>query len=285
LNAATARKAAVKDLARVELGGDPQAQKVEQHAKSAETFDAFVVQFLARQKKRLKPRSYQQVDMHLAQHWSPLKSVSIHEITKRAVGSRLIKISEERGPYAANRARTTLSSFFAWAVGAGIVDDNPVAGTHLQADENKRERVLSDDELRDIWNCCRDDDHGRVVRLLLLTATRRDEVGGMTKAELSLPERIWHIDQSRTKNSRPHDVPLSDSAISIIESTMAQEGRESRGVVFGEGARARGAPDRGFSGWSKAKLVLDLRINQVRKADGRGPQEPCRPCENSPSSG
>ena len=274
MDAATARKAAKKDLARVELGGDPQAHKVEQRIKSADTFDVFKVQFLARQKKQLKPRSYEQIAMHLAKHWSSFNGVSVHEITKRAVASRLVKISEERGPYAANRARTTLSSFFAWAIGAGIVDANPVTGTHLQADENSRDRVLGDEELADIWNACRDDDYGQIVRLLLLTATRRDEAGGMTKAEVNLPARIWHLDQSRTKNSRPHDVPLSDLALSIIESAMAQEGRGERDVVFGDGARARGGADRGFSGWSKAKLALDSRIDQARKEAGRGPQEP-----------
>jgi integrase len=274
MDAATARKAAKKALAQVELGGDPQAHKVEQRAKSADTFDSFVVQFLANKKKRLKPRSYQQVDMHLAKHWATFKGDSIHQIKRRAVASRLGKIAKERGDYAANRARTTLSSFFAWAIEQGIVDDNPVTGTALQAPENKRERVLDDEELAEIWNCCRDDDYGRIVRLLLLSATRRDEVGGMTKAEVNLPARTWSIGQARTKNGRPHDVPLSDSAISIIEQALAHEGRESRDVVFGDGARARGAADRGFSGWSRAKLALDSRIDQARKAAGRGPQEP-----------
>jgi integrase len=272
MNAAKARDAADMDLARVKLGEDPQAIKVEQRAKAADTFDVFVVQFLARQKKRLKARSYQQVATHLTKHWSPFKGVSIHDVKKRAIASRLLKLAEERGPYAANRARTTLSSFFAWAIGSGIVDSNPVIGTHLQADENTRDRVLGDDEMVDIWHACLDDDYGRIVKLLLLTATRRDEVGGMTKAEVNLPARTWGIEQERTKNSRPHDVPLSDSAIGILESALAQEGREARGIVFGHGARARGAPDRGFGGWGKAKREIDLRIDQARKAAGRGPQ-------------
>ena len=274
MDAATARKAAKKDLASVELGGDPQAHKAEQRAKSADTFDVFRTQFLARKKKRLKPNSFQQVDTHLNKHWAIFKGVSIHQITKRAVAARLGKIEEERGPYAANRARTTLSSFFGWAIGEGIVDVNPVVGTNLRAAENKRARLLDDEELADIWNACDDDDYGRIVRLLLLTATRRDEVGGMLKAELSLPARMWSIGQERTKNSQAHDVPLSDSAISILEQAMAQEGRESRLVVFGYGARAKGAPDRGYSGWSAAKRDLDERINQARKAAGCGPIGP-----------
>jgi integrase len=275
MSAATARSAAKKDLARVELGGDPQAHKVEQRAKSADTFDALRAQFLASKQKRLKRNSYQQVVTHLTVHWANFKGVSIHEITKRAVAARLGKLEEERGPYAANRARTTLSSFFSWAIGKGIVDVNPVVGTHKE-DENSRDRVLDDGELVDIWHACDDADYGRIVRLLLLTATRRDEVGAMLKAEVNLPARTWSIGQGRTKNSEPLDLPLSDLALSILKPALVQEGRESRLVVFGYGARAKGAPDRGYSGWSAAKGDLDERINEARKAAGRGPISPWR---------
>jgi integrase len=276
MNAATARKAAKKDLARVELGVDPQAVKIEQRAKSADTYDALRAQFLARKEKRLKPSSYQQVVTHLTAHWAIFKGVSIHEIKKRTIADRLRKLAEERGPYAANRARTTLSSFFGWAIGEGVVDVNPVLGTHLQADEISRDRVLDDEELVDIWDACDDADYGRIIRLLLLTAARRDEVGAMLKAELNLPARTWHIGQERTKNSEPLDLPLSDLALSILEQAMAQEGRESRLVVFGYGARAKGAPDRGYSGWSAAKRDLDEKINLAREAAGRGPIDPWR---------
>lgn len=44
------------------------------------------------------------------------------------------------------------------------------------------------------------------------------------------------------------------------------EGREQREVVFGDGARARGDADRGFSGWSIAELQLDRRIAAEPKA-------------------
>jgi integrase len=287
MNAAKARKAADNDLARVKLGGDPQAAKLEQRAKSADTFDVFAAQFLARQKERLKPRSYVQVAAHLSKHWADLKGVSIHEITKRAIAARLVKIAEERGDIAANRARATLTTFFSWAIKSGIVDANPALGTPLQGDERAREHVIGKDvggvkgqdddfALADIWRACLDDDFGRAVKLLILTAVRRDEAGGMLRTELNLSTRMWHVGEERTKNKQAHDVPLSDSAISIIESAMAQEGRASRVVVFGHGARAHGAPDRGFSGWGKAKRELDERIAQARQAAGRAPIDPWR---------
>jgi integrase len=263
MNAAKARAAADKDLARVKLGGDPQAQKVEQRARAIETFDAVAARFLKRQHARLKPRSYEQITTHLTKHWAPFKGLPVHEITRRHVATQLGKIAEERGPFAANRARTTLSSFFAWAIGAGLVDANPVVGTNRAADENQRDRVLDDAELVEVWNACRDDDHGRIVKLLMLTGARRDEVGWMTKAEISLSDRKWNIESKRTKNKRPHEVPLSGLAIGLLEEAINLEGRGGREHIFGDGARAKGSADRGFSGWSKAKRSLDERIERI----------------------
>jgi integrase len=261
-----ARKAAEKDLAHVRLGQDPQAAKVEQRAKASETFGSFVELFLADQKKHLKPRSFEQVSLHMSKHWAPFKSLPIRGIERRDVAAQLTRIAAERGDFAGNRARTSLSSFFSWAIGAGIVDANPVAGSNKTAKvETKRERVLTDAELGDVWNACRDDHYGRIVKLLILTGCRRDEVGGMAKSELDLSGRKWSIAAARTKNNLAHDVPLSDLALNIIGDPG------ERGVVFGDGLKARSAGDRGFSGWSKAKAALDARINEARAADGRGP--------------
>ena len=270
MNTAKARAAADKDLARVKLGGDPQAQKVEQRARAVETFDAVAARFLKRQHARLKPRSYEQISTHLTKHWAPLKGLPVHEITLRNVAAQLGKIAEERGPFAANRARTTLSSFFGWAMSEGLVETNPVFGTNRPADENHRDRVLDDAELVVIWNACRDDDHGRIVKLLLLTGARRDEVGGLPKAEIDLPGRKWNIEATRTKNKRPHELPLSDLAIGILDEAISIKGREGRAHVFGDGARAKGSADRGFSGWSKARLSLDERIGR----SGARPKKP-----------
>ena len=144
-------------------------------------------------------------------------------------------------------------------MGEGLVDTNPVLGTNRQTDEPARDRVLTDAELVAIWNACRDDDYGRIVRLLILTGQRRDEVGAMSKSEVDLISRKWSIPSERTKNGRAHEVPLSDLAISILEPAVSREGREKRNLIFGE------ADDSSFSGWSRAKNALDQRIEQTRK--------------------
>jgi integrase len=141
----------------------------------------------------------------------------------------------------------------------GIVDANPVVGTNKQTDEKSRDRVLSDQELAQIWRACKDDDFGDIVRLLILTGQRRDEVGALDKGELDLPGRKWTLPGERTKKGRPNEVPLSDPALAILKQAIKRERIAGRDLIFGETGR-------GFSGWSKARAALDKRIaEQTRK--------------------
>jgi integrase len=136
----------------------------------------------------------------------------------------------------------------------GIVDQNPVIATNIAIEKPSRDRVLSEAELAAIWAASRDDDYGRCVRLLMLTGQRREEVGGMRWDELDLERGVWRLPPERTKNKRPHLVPLAPSAIAILKSGP-RRARQGNGPehVFGLG-------ERGFWGWAKAKEKLDHRI-------------------------
>src|SRR5262249_50222836 len=149
-------------------------------------------------------------------HWAGFNGLSVHQITRRDVAARLGEIAEERGPYACNRARASLSTFYGWMMREGIVDANPVVGTN-KTDEKSRARVLSDAELVAIWKACRDDDYGGIIKLLILTGCRRDEVGCIAKSEIDLSSRKWTIAGARTKNSLAHEVWLSDPALAILK--------------------------------------------------------------------
>jgi integrase len=245
-------------LAQVKLGADPQARKKEERARAGMTLHAVFEQFLRYKEGQLKDQSFKQIRTHLTKHWSPLNILSIGMITKGDIAAQLCKIAEERGPFAANRARATLSSFFTWAVKEGLVDVNPVSATNRQTDEQPRDRTLTDAEIVTIWNACGEDDYGSIVRLLIVTAQRRDEVGGITKSEVDLITGRWAIPSTRTHNGLAREVPLSDLAIGILQSAILREGREGRDLIFGHGNSGRG-----FSGWSKAKLALDERIEEV----------------------
>lgn len=254
LNPDKAREEARNILAKVHLGGDPQTEKAENRARASITLGTVAKRYLEEcAQPNLKPRSYEEVERHLTRHWSPLKDLPIHKIQRATIAGRLAEIARENGPFASNRARASLSALFSWAMGEGLADLNPVTGTNKATEEVSRDHVISARELAAIWNACRDDDYGRIVRLLILTGQRRDEVGAMDSAEIDLAGKLWTIPKARTKNGLSHNVPLNDTALEILGSAL---GRNGRSLMFGEG-------NGGFQGWSKAKAALDIRIRDA----------------------
>ena len=145
----------------------------------------------------------------------------------------------------ADRARSTLSAMFGWCVGEGILEANPVVGTNKQSKAKSRDRVLTDDELVAVWTAAPASDFGRIVKLLMLTGQRRDEIADLQRAEIE--DDVLALPAERTKNSRPHDVPLSPQALAVLDDQPERVGRE---YVFGDG-------EGGFTGFSSAKERLD----------------------------
>jgi integrase len=109
-------------------------------------------------------------------------------VTRADVAICLVAITRTCGSPTASRALGALGSFCTWCMRMGLTESNPTLAVIKPVLNPPRERVLSDDELRRIWRACRDDDHGRIIRLLILTACRRAEIGDMTWDELD-PER------------------------------------------------------------------------------------------------
>jgi integrase len=122
-------------------------------------------------------------------------------------------------------------------------------GASAKGTENgSRERVLSQDELRKLWRSLGDDPFSNVVRLLLLTGQRRNEIGKLQWSEVDLVRKQIILAPDRTKNSRQHELPLSTQALAIL---ARQPRRNSSEFVFGK---------RGFTIWDVAKRELDQRV-------------------------
>lgn len=245
---AKARKAHVA----VDDGEDPAVEKATKKAASALLFSAVMEDYLAVAEKKMKARSFEECERHLRKHWSPLHKLSISGVSRPVVAAHLRKIATDSGPVAADRARATLSAMYGWAIGEGLCETNPVIGTNTASDNEPRDRILSDAELATIWKAVPNDDYGRIVKLLLLTGQRREEIGGLRWSEIDDgDEALIALPSSRTKNSRPHDVPLSDIALAVLKDQKRIDGRD---LVFGSG-------EGGYSGWSRSKARLDAVCN------------------------
>jgi integrase len=250
ISAQSARTRATELHARTKLGQDVAGEKIESRAKVVETFVSILRPFLLVKKAALKPRTYEAVERHLLKHSKRLHALQLNAIDRRTVATLLTELAANNGPNLAVSVRASLSTFFTWAMKEGLADSNPIIGTNKAVTKGARDRVLTDDELRSIWNALGNDPYGDIVRLLALTGQRRDEIGSLSWSEVDFHKALIALPPERTKNSRPHHVPLSPAALAILKARPRIAGRE---YVFTSGAN-------GYRGWSNCKVTLDARI-------------------------
>ena len=211
----------------------------------------------------MKGRSYEELQRHLETHAKPVHGRRAGQVTQRDV-VELLQGLAARAPVASNRVRASLSAMFAWGMKAGLVPANPVAATFRPAEERARERVLTVGELALIWSCTAGGaDYDRIVRLLLLTGARREEIAGMGQRELDRRgdgSATWVLPSERSKNHLPHELVLPAMAAALLPEPRDGEDGSLRELVFGEGKGP-------FSGWSRCKERLDARIAKAN--DGK----------------
>jgi integrase len=250
-----AREDAKDYYARVRLGQDPAADMRDAKVKRSDTFGVAAKTFLTRQRSRLRPRSYVDVERHIDVLAKPLHDMELAKIERRHIAARLVDTEQNSGAITANRLRASLSKLFAWAIGEGLAESNPVTGTNRN-EEVSRDRVLAPLELRAIWRALPENDYGAVVKLLMLTGQRAGEISDLRWHEVG--EAEIKLTSERTKNHRPHTLPLSVPAAEILAAVprRARSDGAPRELVFGAG-------EGGFSGWSKAKEQLDERIAEM----------------------
>ena len=239
----TARTKARELLGVVAGGADPFGQSL-----SSETLGAEIERYLDRKKASLKPRSFIETARHLRKYALPLHKLRLADIDRRTIAVLLGQIETASGPIARNRLRSSLSAFFAWAIQEGLTEINPVQGTGTADEGSSRDRVLTQDELRKIWRNLGDDRFDDMVRLLLLTGQRRNEIGMLQWSEVDLKRGMILLAPARTKNGRLHELPLSAQALAVL---ARQPHRNSSDFIFAE---------RGFNNWGRCKQELDRRL-------------------------
>ena len=249
-----------RDLYQLVLEGqDPKAMRRQAVLKTAQTFESLMKKYLERQVSEVRKSTYRDIARHLTKHAQCLHDLPIAKIAKADIATCLTSLKPDArfhnatGATLRNRVRTSLSGFFAWAVGEGILETNPVSGTN-SAKEPTRDRVLNAAELQLIWKALDEsNDYGVIMKLLMLTGQRAGEIAGLRRSEIQ-SEAIL-LPGERTKNHREHLIPLSRNAADIIAAQLKRQDSE-REFVFGKGEGP-------FSGWSRSKDTLDKKIARL----------------------
>jgi integrase len=229
-----ARINAKKLLGLVASDRDPLIERrLAKKPKPAETsFAKAVEDYIAAKLDEWKPGTAVQVTHHLRALAKPLHPLAIGAITRTEVAEALKKIQRDSGPVARNRTRTSLSALFKWLDQMGRVPDgtNPAAGTAIVDEGHSRDRVLSHAELAEVWAALGDDHVSDIVRLLILTGQRRDEITKLRWSEIDFDKALLTLPPARTKNKRTHELPLAPQALAILRRWANREGEERSGA-------------------------------------------------------
>jgi integrase len=225
------------------------------------TVNAVLDEFVKRHVSKI--RSADQVTGALDRYVRPaIGAMSIYDVKRRDVAKMLDGVVDTAGPVMADRTLAHVRKAFNWqATRDGEFASPIVPGmARTKPKERARDRVLDDDEIRDVWAALETADvpgcYAPFVKSLLLCATRRNESADMSAAEID--GDVWVIPAARYKGKHDHTIPLTKQALGLI-------GDKPNGFVF-----STTGGDRPFSGFSKAKSALDKEVSKIRKAAGRG---------------
>ena len=140
-------------------------------------------------------RSASEVERRLRKDALPIIGhIPIRELHRRDI-TRVID-SKADAPIAARRVFEDLRAMVRWAVARGDIDHNPIDGMKGPPISRPRDRVLTDSEIRRLWQRLPETEVGLVIKFCLITGQRIGEVVGLRRAELDLGRRVWNIPAS-----------------------------------------------------------------------------------------
>lgn len=284
LGIAAARKAALDAMAAVHRGRDPVAEKraaraAREAARAAPTVSARLANWLAqRTEKSGRPwaaRWAAEVERIVRHDIVPTLGKRALADTTRGDWVSLVETKRRAAPGAGATLYRVVSAFLNHAEAAGWIAHPllPRKGAATLAPPlPSRERVLTDDEIADVWAASeREPPKLRAfIRLLVLTAARKSEVAGIDAGEVDLDAGRWRLPGARTKNRAAITLPLGTLALAELRAVWPLDEPEPGYRLLGR------FPGEGFSGFSALKRRIDAAIAKARAEAGRTPMPPWR---------
>jgi integrase len=276
---AEAREAARKVIALLDRGVDPDAaaeeQRREAERRRQDTFEAVTEEFIKRHVSKL--RSAWNVEQTIRRELMPrFGKRPFVEITRRDVVALLEGVVDSGRPFIAFHLLAYLKKLYNWAIARDLygIEASPcdrVFASDVIGELNSRDRVLTDAEIRALWDATGGElgyPFAQFARLLLITGQRLREVAEMTWDEVELDKALWTIPAARMKGDAAHEIPLAPAGVELLRSLP----RFSGPFVFSatEGRRP-------IAGFTKAKGRLKaLMLAALRKAAERAGEDPSK---------
>jgi site-specific recombinase XerC len=281
---AEARKRARQAFAAIDNGRDPAAEQQAAKARPTDTVAALVTEYVekhVRVKQRGQKEEERVLNVNVLPFW---KDRSVRELTRRDVRALVAPIVDRGSPIMANRVLAIVRRMLNYGIRNDWLDANPASLIDKPGREISRERVLTDDEIRRVWQllsrqpttperaalgrkrskgtpddpiCPTAPALADAIKLRMLTAQRGGEVIAMRWRDLDLDAGWWTIPGEFAKNGRAHRVPLVPEAITIITAQRKKLGHteetnekssddsENECVFVGSGASVRDRAKKG----------------------------------------
>ena len=260
-----ARDLAKKRAGEVADDRDPVAERVTTRDASTNVVNAVLDSFIARYVRKQGLRSADEIDRTFKVYVrGRLGNRSIYDLRRRDIVELLDEIEDNNGPVMADRTLAYLRKAFNWHATRDDKFSPPIVRgmARTKPKDRARTRILDDQEIRDLWKALDEAEvpacYPSFVRASLLTGQRREEVSRMHWEEIE--GETWIIPGTRYKTKIDNFVPLTGT----VRELLSDERRT--GFVF-----STTGGKRPFSGFSKAKVALDHKINELRKREGRAP--------------
>lgn len=280
---ADAHQAHAEAVKKLEQGIDPGAVTVAERReeRKAPTVAALADEYLekwAKPRKRSWKEDHRILQKDILPAWGRRK---VGEITRRDIIGLLDDIVDRGAPIMANRSLALCRRMFNFAVSRDIVPVSPCLAVRAPAPEQRRDRVLTTDEIRALWHGLEGAKMAEgtkfALKLQLVTAQRKVEIVSATWEEIDFTDKWWTISPEKAKNKMAHRVPLSPLALELLQAAKnlvgnspwifpsPQTDRHITPESVDHALRRHGLEHLGFTFW-----VHDLRRSAASHMTGMG---------------
>lgn len=198
-----------------------------------------LIELYVRRRVTGRLRTAKEIERRLKRALTPIMQRHAEDIRRKNLRELFDQCADNGIEREAERRRQTVGAMFRWALSQDIVEIDPTAGLKAYDPGTPRDRVLSIEEIKSLWEWLDSDDLPRdpadILKLELLTGARCGEISGLCWEEVNRDEWIWTLPAARSKNKRPRVTPLVGVARQIVEERLAVV---SSGPLFTAGTGA-----------------------------------------------
>lgn len=183
-----------------------------------------LIELYVRRRVTGRLRTAKEIESRLKRALLPIIERHAQDLRRRDLRELFDRCADEGLQREAERRRQTVGAMFRWALSQDIIEIDPTAGLKAYDPGTPRDRVLSVEEIKALWDWLSTGDvpesAADILKLELLTGARCGEISGLCVEEINRNDWTWTLPAARSKNKRPRVTPLSGIARQIVEARL-----------------------------------------------------------------